>query len=64
MSSHLELHLGPEILDPHCAMAQLGLGRFPSFDMSTNVLVLLLELGVFNSSCPSAPHILRDFSFF
>jgi hypothetical protein len=44
--------LGPEILDPHCTMAQLGLGRFPTFDMSTNVSVLLLELGVFNSSRP------------
>jgi hypothetical protein len=57
MTSHLELHLGLEILDPNCTMAQLGLGRFPTFDMSTNVSVLHLELGVFNSSCPSAPHL-------
>jgi hypothetical protein len=58
MSSHLELHLGPEILDPHSTMAQLGLGSFPTFDMSTNVSVFLLELGVFNNSCSSsAPHL-------
>ncbi len=57
MSSHLELPLRPEIVDPHCTMAQLGLGSFPTFGMSTNVSVLLLELGVFNNSCPSAPHL-------